>query len=61
MKEQIRIELVEFMKKYGSSCAFVAKHVEMSRETISRFKNGHTEILSENYCLRIREFLDLRK
>lgn len=61
MKEEIRKELVEFLEKYGSTCSFVAKQTGMTRETISRFKNGHTEILSENYCSRIKEFLDSRK
>ena len=61
MKEQVRQELVEFLEKYGSSCAFVAKKTGMARETINRFKNGETDILRENYCLKIKEFLDSLK
>lgn len=58
MKEEIRQELISFLERYGSTCSFIAKQVDMSRETISRFKNGKTEILSEDYCLRIKRFLD---
>lgn len=44
MQEEVREELINYLSKYGSSLSFVAKGINISRETLSRFKNNKQDL-----------------
>lgn len=44
MQEEVRNKLINYLNKYGSSLSFVAKGINISRETLSRFKNNKQEL-----------------
>lgn len=44
MQEEVREELINYLSKYGSSLSFVAKGIDISRETLSRFKNNKQDL-----------------
>ena len=44
MQEEVREELINYLSKYGSSLSFVAKGINISRETLYRFKNNKQDI-----------------
>lgn len=44
MQEEIREKLINYLNKYGSSLSFVAKQIDISRETLSRFKNNKQDL-----------------
>lgn len=44
MQEEIREKLINYLHKYGSSLSFVAKQIDISRETLSRFKNNKQDL-----------------
>ncbi|WP_394896052.1 helix-turn-helix domain-containing protein [Clostridium paraputrificum] len=44
MQEEVREKLINYLNKYGSSLAFVSKEIDISRETLSRFKNNKQDL-----------------
>lgn len=44
MQEEVRNKLINYIEKFGSSISFIAKKADISRETLSRFKNKKQEL-----------------
>lgn len=56
MQEEVREKLINYLNKYGSSLAFVSKEIDISRETLSRFRNNKQN-LHINTLNKINNFI----
>ncbi|MFR4583629.1 helix-turn-helix domain-containing protein [Clostridium cadaveris] len=58
-QEVLRKKLNDYRKTYGTTFAFVAKELNVSRTTISLFANNKRN-LAKPICYRLEEFLNIR-
>ena len=55
--EEIKQQLLNHKKKYGTSFAFIGRQINLSRNSLSMFANSNRD-LSQPVLLKIKLFLD---